>query len=125
MLKKGYTAIILDNASRTSLLSKFTKNIPAGWDVIAHHMTINPFETNSDERIGKNVELFVTDIGLSKTAIAVKVRGYDRQTKNSFPHITLAINKTDGGKPKDSNEIKNWVPAENLSITGTIQNIIK
>jgi hypothetical protein len=38
--------------------------------------------------------------------MAVKVEGYP--SKNEIPHITIAVNEAEGGKPVMSNNITNW-----------------
>lgn len=50
-----------------------------------------------------DVELKITSLGISDKAIAVGVSGF--YSKNKIPHITLAVNTKNGGKPKDSNLI--------------------
>lgn len=123
-IKKRWSAVVLDNASRNNLINQYKSQIPEGWEVIAHHQTINPFDVVDDSLVGKSVKLKVIAVGLSDKAFAVKVEGYEGKTNNAFPHITIAINRVGGAKPKDSNEIKNWTPALNdIALTGTIQNL--
>ena len=104
-MKQSYSAIVLDNDSHEKLITEI--DIPSGWSVIAHHMTIQfpgiPEEAKSD--LGKTVILTATELGISDKAIAVKVSGYP--SKNKTPHVTIAINKTNGGQAKHSNDIAN------------------
>jgi hypothetical protein len=72
--------------------------------------------------LGKEVTLYVEAIGLSDMAMAVRVEGYP--SNNAIPHITVAINP-DGGKPKDSNLIKNWRKIKNFAIKGRVTEIKK
>ncbi len=117
-----YTGIVISDKSRNALKSAFSKYLPSGWKTVAHHMTIDPFKVDADERIGEKVELKVTDFGISPDAAAVKVSGYDRETNNKFPHITIAI--PPDGKAKNSNDIKKWVKLkEPIYVSGTIENI--
>jgi predicted kinase len=105
-----YSAIVLDNPSRSNLLIKLGDNIPEGWEVIAHHLTVafgKGFPEDLKERLGGNVELNATHFGTSDLAIAVMVNGFP--VENKIPHITLAVNRKEGGKPFDSNKITNWV----------------
>jgi hypothetical protein len=119
---KRWSAVIIDEASRNLLLSTYNSQIPQGWEKIAHHMTINPFGLVNDE--GKQVTLKVIAVGLNDKALAVKVSGYDGKTNNNFAHITIAINRAGGAKPKDSNDIKNWTNVDNgIIIKGTVQNL--
>lgn len=123
LINERYTAIVLDDSSRNELIQMF-QNIPDGWEIVAHHMTIDPFKDNADERIGQKVIFQATDVGISDKAIAIKVVGYDRTTNNAFPHITVAINRNNGGKPKDSNVIQNWEKIKGkIQLQGTIQNV--
>jgi hypothetical protein len=70
------------------------------------------------------VILKVVAIGLDEKVLAVKVSGYAGKTNNAFPHITIAVNRVEGGKPKDSNAIKNWTPVLNgVTLNGTVQNL--
>ena len=100
-----YSAVVLDDESRTKLLQTF--QIPEGWKPIAHHMTII-FGKGLDDKseVGKEVELTVTELGVSDMAMAVKVEGYP--SANAIPHITLAVNVAKGGKAVMSNNITNW-----------------
>jgi predicted kinase len=102
-----YAAVVLDKESQSSLLSQFASKLPEGWENIAHHMTI-VFGRGLDDKneIGKEVELTVTELGISDVAMAVKVEGYP--SANDIPHITVAVNEAGGGKPFMSNKITNW-----------------
>jgi hypothetical protein len=95
ILSKKYAAVVLDTESKEKLLHKFSEIIPSGWTIKCHHMTIDPHnEIKIDDE--NSITLMVTAIGTSKKAIAVKVVGYKGETKNEFPHITLAINEKEG-----------------------------
>jgi predicted kinase len=115
-----YSAVVLDNASRLSLLSRIGGEIPIDWKVIAHHMTICLGELKDKTDIDKEVVLSVNQIGLSDMAMAVRVEGYG--TKNDIPHITIAVNPN-GGKPKYSNLITNWRNIKPFNIMGVIKEI--
>jgi hypothetical protein len=118
-----YSAVVLDEGSRNSLLSRVEDEIPNDWKIIAHHMTIifgKPVPNQED--LGKEVILKVTELGISDMAMAVKVEGYP--SKNNIPHITLAINP-DGGKPVLSNDITNWKKLKPFNIKGKVTEIKK
>jgi len=118
-----YSAVVLDEKSRSKLLAAYGKNIPSGWDVIAHHMTIafgKPVKNEED--LGKTVCLRVTKVGASDMAYAVQVEGYP--SNNAIPHITLAINP-DGGKAMMSNDITNWMSTKGIEVCGVVTNIKK
>jgi hypothetical protein len=125
LLLERYSAVLLYDSSRNLLINTFLAEIPNGWDIIAHHMSIdwkNPIADSS--LLGKEQQLTATDIGMNNKAIAVKVSGYDGKTNNTFPHITLAVNRANGGKPKDSNDITNWKPlSKPIILTGKIANL--
>jgi hypothetical protein len=117
-----WSAVVLDEKSRNLLIATYKSQIPQGWEVIAHHMTINPFGLTTN--VGTIVQLKVIAIGLDDKALAVKVEGYEGKTNNAYPHVTIAIDRANGAKPKDSNEIKNWTPVVNgIIISGVIENL--
>jgi len=116
----SYSAVVLDDKSRTALLEKVGKLIPSDFKVIAHHMTINMGPLKDKSGLDKDVTLTVTEIGLSDMAMAVKVEGY--KSENTTPHITIAVNQK-GGKPKDSNNIKEWYPIENFKLNGKVTEV--
>jgi len=110
---KKIAMVVLDDKSRTKLLDGIKgliKDIDSsGWDVIAHHMTVNfgkGLPENLKDDLGNTVQLKVTKIGISDMAIAVGVEGY--HSDNAKPHITIAVNKAKGGKPVMSNDIQIW-----------------
>jgi tRNA nucleotidyltransferase (CCA-adding enzyme) len=87
-------------------------------------MTICLGELPNDlkSQINQKVELVAYEIGFSEKAIAVKVSGF--YSKNEISHITLAVNRLAGGKPFDSNKIKDWVKLEkNIELSGFVQEI--
>lgn len=118
-----YSAVVLDSGSRASLLSRVQNEIPQGWGVIAHHMTIafgKPVPNQED--LDKDVTLSVTELGLSDMAMAVRVEGYP--SKNEIPHITIAINPN-GGKAVMSNDITKWRKIKPFNINGKVTEIKK
>lgn len=118
-----YSAVVLDEESRSKLFNVFDSYIPEGWKKIGHHMTIvfgKGLENKED--LDKEVNLIVTEIGISDMAIAARVEGYP--SKNTIPHITLAINPN-GGKPVMSNQIKNWEKVRQFEISGKVTEIKK
>jgi predicted kinase len=119
--EKIFASLILDDSSKSKLLSSVSKYIPEGWKVIAHHMTINfgkglPGNLKGD--LGKTKSITAREIGISEMAIAVKVDGYP--SDNEIPHVTIAINPN-GGKPVMSNDITDWKPLEApISLNGIV-----
>ncbi len=122
---KRWCAVVLDEKSRNRLIADFKSQIPEGWEVIVHHQTIDPFAIlKNDAQLGSIVSLKPIAVGLSDKAFAVKVSGYKGVTNNKFPHITIAVNRVAGGKPKDSNDITNWTEIKsNSTYLGDIQNL--
>lgn len=119
-----YSAVVLDEASRLKLLTTLGGEIPTDWKVIAHHTTIcfgHGLPRDMKHDLGKTIQLTVTHIGSSDMAIAVVVSGI--KTDNAIPHITLAVNDKAGGKPKDSNDIKEWEAIRQIKLTGVISEI--
>lgn len=121
--KFNYCGVLLDDVSRLKLKNAFSDVIPDNYTIKCHHMTIDPFN-KCKENIGSTVSLMVTHFGKNDLACAVRVVGYNGTTNNAFPHITLAVNEIAGGKPKDSNKIKDWIPVtQHIVLTGTIENL--
>ena len=118
-----YSAVVIDKESKDKLMNALSSKLPEGWTVFAHHMTI-VFGKGLDDKseIGKAVTLTATELGLSDKAMAVKVEGY--HTNNKIPHITIAVNTDDGGKPFNSNQIKDWYGLdETLELHGVVAEI--
>lgn len=117
-----YSCVLLDNQSKSTLLSMVGDRIPEGWKVFTHHMTINLGELKDKTDLGKEVTLTVEALGLSDMAMAVRVSGYP--TKNEIPHITVAVNP-EGGKPAMSNQISKWQSIKTFMIKGVVTEIKK
>ena len=118
-----YSAVVIDKESKNKLINALASKLPEGWKVFAHHMTIvfgKGLEDKSE--IGKTVTLTATELGLSDKAMAVKVEGY--HTNNKIPHVTVAVNTAEGGKPFNSNQIKDWHSLdETLELHGVVTEI--
>jgi len=120
----SYSAVVLDENSRERLINRFSGMIPEGWNVIADHMTINMGEIDPDfqKYLGLPVRLVVEDIAMDNKVIAVGVSGF--KTRNPKAHITLAVNRANGGKPMMSNNLTNWEKIRRpLSLTGKVTEI--
>ena len=100
-------------------------DIPDDWRKYADHMTI--IYNNKSEiaqawakatapRVGEDVLLKATHVGVSDKAIAIRVNG--EMSANAIPHITIACSPT--GKPVDSNKITNWREIDPFTISGKI-----
>jgi predicted kinase len=120
-----YSAVVLDEKSKDKLLTALGHHIPEGWKTFANHMTIvfgKGLPDNLKDDLGSTISLRATRLGRSDMAMAVEVRGYE--STNEIPHITIAVNVGEGGKPKDSNLIKNWRPfGSHINLTGVVTEV--
>lgn len=143
--KISYSAVVLDEKSQKDLkdlVKDFTvktannATVPivvrdSGWEWYCHHMTINMgplkdnLRANEETTVGSPQKLTVIAIGASDKAVAVKVQGLMAgHSKNAIPHVTVAVNKKQGGKPVDSNKITDWQAApKNLVLKGKVEEI--
>jgi hypothetical protein len=112
----SYTAIILNTTSKNKLLKLVEGLIPKGWEVIANHITINLGEAPAELKgyLDVTTRFNLTGFGVSEKAVAVSVNllNDNIKSKNKIPHITIAVNRSIGGKPYDSNKIQKWYPFE-------------
>jgi len=125
-----YTALVLDDASHNQLASM----APEGWSVYAHHMTIiSP--PNSSTRLpsrwlGESECVSVVGIASDDKVMTalIDVRGAPIPMKGpAFPHVTIATNPKEGGKPVMSNSFskEDFRPVGPIKICGTIEEIMK
>lgn len=122
-MKISYSALVLDEASRTKLLQY--SEIPNGWENVAHHMTINMGEIKPEfeKYLGMKTSLRVIKIGMSDLVMAAMVET-TIPTTNTIPHITIAVNREEGGKPFMSNKITNWKPIQfAIELSGTVEEV--
>jgi len=120
----SYSAVVLDDFSRERLINKFKDMIPEGWEVIAHHMTINMGELDPEfeKYLGLSVRLSVNDIAMDDKVMAVGVSGFD--SRNAKSHITLAVNRANGGKPMMSNKLTDWKALKRpLMVSGKVTEV--
>jgi tRNA nucleotidyltransferase (CCA-adding enzyme) len=124
----AYSGVVLDDESHAKLLKVFGRMIPEGWETFAHHMTIKmgPLDDDSEAKRdmvnGKEIKLTVTDYAYDNLVMAVGVEGYP--TTNAKPHVTVAVNRADGGKPFYSNKLTNWEPLGfPLELTGKVTEV--
>ena len=55
-------------------------------------------------------------------AVAVRVTGFE--SKNKIPHVTMAVNIENGGKPVMSNDIKEWKALETpIKLSGEVKEV--
>jgi hypothetical protein len=103
-----YSAIVLTDESRDKVLSIFRNRIPEGWEIIAHHVTINMGQLPTE--LKPSIGLPVTFKGISfdmddkVAALSVVVpQEMHKFMANDHPHVTIAVNRKGGGKPVMSN----------------------
>ena len=128
MGKISYSAVVLDDESHGRLVNHFASVIPQGWVNFAHHMTINmgEIDVQFEKYLGMKVDLDVTHIGIDDAvmAVGVSVIGVDKLTTNKIPHITLAVDRANGGKPFHSNKITNWRPISfSVKLSGKVEEV--
>jgi hypothetical protein len=120
----SYSAVVLDDRSRARLIERFASVIPEGWDIVAHHMTINMGELDPEFQkfLSMPIRLSVDEIAQDDKVMAVGVSGFE--THNAKAHITLAVNRQNGGKPMMSNKLTDWKPLKRpLLVTGKVTEV--
>lgn len=127
----SYSGVILDEESKQKLLSL---DIPEGWEQIAHHMTITmgslvhkkgKHDFSKTYPVGSEVQLSVIAVGQDERAMAVKVEPPSPIKTKSWPHVTVAVNRDEGGKPFHSNKIpeENFEPLSGITLIGTVEEV--
>jgi len=137
----SYVAIVLDEISHNKLVkwagetfSTLKANINGNnWEVICHHMTIkmgDKLPEQISQYLGDEVTLEAFKYGFDEKVIAVKVMPAnsndggihildDRLIK--LPHVTVAVNRANGGKPVMSGLLTNWKSMEPLKLKGIVK----
>lgn len=108
----AYTALVLYIKDHNLLSSLYKKE---GWDTIAHHVTLNmgPFKGNR-ELLNKDFEVTVISYAEDNLVAAVKVQlPKEISSVNVNPHITISVNRKQGGKPVMSNNL-DWSNAKSI-----------
>jgi hypothetical protein len=121
----SYTAIVIDQADRTKLLERFKHIIPSAWEVIAHHMTINLGAANKGpaaDMVGQSVRLTVRSFAGDDKVMAIGIET-NVPSGNAIKHITLAVNRQNGGKPAQSNQLSQWQVVQPMELRGIVQEI--
>lgn len=128
-----YTAIVLDEPSRNSIIQKFSAVLPHQFQFsngLPHHMTINlgnfSEALNSKEILGKQALLhcneLVYDVSMGVCALAVESALCDGQPVNCMnrcPHITVAL--IPPAKPRFSNDLLEKRPSSSKSFPCNLQ----
>lgn len=122
-----YTAVVLDDKSHARLVEIFgpTWEDERGWETIAHHMTMNMgnIKPGWQHWLGKTVSLKVVAYAGNNKVKAVQVET-SVPTDNKIAHVTLAVNRGNGGKPVMSNQLTNWSPVKNeIYLSGVVEEV--
>ncbi|RDJ35107.1 MAG: hypothetical protein DWQ19_09745 [Crenarchaeota archaeon] len=123
-----YTALVLTEKSRQTLLKSFQGLIPPTWEVIAHHMTINMGNAasgplaQSEFEVGQTAKLVVTHYAYDALVMAAGVE-CEVPSANTRKHITLAVNRREGGKPFYSNKLTDWSYVSPIELEGVIEEV--
>lgn len=122
-----FSGVVLNKDSREYLKKLLQTAFPQGisnWAIHCHHMTICLGELEDKNLINQEVNLSIIAIAKSDLCIAVKVKGYNGPIKNKIPHITLAVNTAEGGKPQNSNDIIEWFEFyPDVTLSGVIKEV--
>ncbi len=113
-----YTALVLTEESQEQLKAITEKVYPdLNWELVCHHMTLHMGPASKEEQclIGRQFFITLDRIGKSDKAAAATVdsvrskEGINLSTAHiQIPHVTLMVNRKEGGKPFDSNKITEW-----------------
>ena len=125
--KVSYTAVVSPESIEQNKVAPWSAilsqvEIPNGWKIHAHHMTMYMGECKDRSLIGKTIELEIIGVGKDENVMALLVRS--PLSNNKRPHITIAT--APGKKPFLSNKIpdENWKPLEfSMSVQGTIAEV--
>ena len=127
-----YTCILLNEADRNELkrLAYHWFNEIRDWQLYCHHLTLNmgPMdnELNSTELLGKEALIQIDAAGMTDKVCAVRATkmvtmdGTELKSKNEVPHITIAVDVHNGGKPVMSNDIDWWIPLTPKNFCGKL-----
>jgi len=81
-------------------------------------------QEKQDMEEGKKIHLNVVDYAMDDKVMAVGVKGYS--STNEKPHITIAVNRANGGKPYLSNKLTDWRKIGfSFELTGYVEEVTK
>ena len=123
-----YTAILLNATDQARLLNMVYEHIPEGWRVFLHHVTLNmgPITkgVNPESLLDTEIKFTVDAFGMDDKVCAVRVSDLGvARSSNKVPHVTIAVDQANGGKPFMSNEIQMWVPLGPEVFSGKVMEI--
>lgn len=120
----SYTGIVLTQESRDKLLEQV--RVPEGWEVIAHHTTMNMGPCKDRVLVGTEQEIIVTAICQDNDIHVLAVRVMtDVYSDNVIKHITVAIDRAAGAKPFHSNKIPSgkFQMVEPIRLLGRVEEV--
>lgn len=122
-----YTAAVLTRQSAMKLHYAVMHLIPEGWTVNCHHMTTNLGGAVPELKgyMGARIKLKITGVAVSHElkVMAVKVE-HDIYSKNKTKHITIAVDKENGGQAMKSNEITHYNMIEPLTVEAVVDTVL-
>ena len=121
----SYTAVVLSPAERNRLIDQYRHLIPADWEVSAHHMTCNmgsALKGPAAALVGEPFALKIHSFASDNKVMALGVETPAPST-NTIKHITLAVNRKNGGKPFHSNQLVKWETIPAFEVHGSIQEV--
>jgi len=119
----SYTAVVLTDEDHSKLVSRFSHMWDDTWEVLAHHMTMymGKIKPEDELMLGEFKTLTVNAVAGNDKVVAVRVVPWEVTTKNETPHVTLAVNRGNGGKPMMSNELVDWEDVDPFNIRGRVE----
>lgn len=124
-----YTALVLPSSERKRLRQRVAQNIPEGWRIFCHHVTLNMGPITKGKNIksllGHEIDFTVDAFGINDKVCAVRVSHIANGvcSMNKVPHVTVAVDQVNGGKPVMSNDLQMWVPIRNEIFSGIVTEV--
>lgn len=117
----SYTGLVLDEQAKQAVLNSLDPELLSKFgEIICHHMTLNMGACKDPEMLGKQYSMKIVGVGYDDKVLAVKV-DTECPSSNAIKHITIGVNRANGGKPFLSNKLTDWVPFDGPTIFGTIE----
>ena len=103
----SYSALVLYKEDHEKLVNFFNLSNEEGVKIYAHHVTLNMGSYKGlSEQLNQDYMINVVSYAENELVQACKViLPAEIQSKNDIPHITLAVNIANGGKPAMSNKL--------------------
>ena len=121
--KNWRTYVLLDEESK-NILEKMASSVnKSDWELHGEHFTVvygrRYEELGLNVPLGSLISISITHIGGNEFCYAVKAHGF--YSHHPVSHITLLVNKLNGGKPVMSNTITEWKELNcPVFLTGTL-----